>query len=74
MAAKKADIATKLSIIVVTGQKADGTLATASRSVGNINPSISDTDMLEIGSELGALQQFQIAAVKRIDSAKLVAE
>lgn len=72
MAATKTEIATKLSIVVVTGQKADGTIATASRTVGNINPNITDTDMLEIGSDLGALQQYEIKAVKRIDSAELV--
>ena len=74
MAAKKTELATKLSILVVTGQKADGTMISATRSVGNINPSITDADMLDIGSGLGALQQYEVRAVKRIDSAELVAE
>lgn len=74
MAAKKTELATKLSISVVTGQKPDGTMTTAARTVGNINPSLTDTDMLDIGTDLGALQKYEVAAVKRIDSAELVNE
>lgn len=74
MAAKKTELATKLSISVLTGQKDDGTMTTATRSVGNINPSLSDADMLDIGTDLGALQKYEVAAVKRIDSAELVDE
>lgn len=74
MAAKKTELATKLSISVVTGQKADGTMITATRTVGNINPSLTDADMLDIGTDLGALQKHEVAAVKRIDSAELVDE
>ena len=74
MAAKKTELATKLSISVVTGQKADGTMTTATRTVGNINPSITDADMLDIGTDLGALQKYEVAAVKRTDSAELVDE
>lgn len=74
MAAKKTELATKLSISVLTGQKDDGTMTTATRSVGNINPSLTDADMLDIGTDLGALQKYEVAAVKRIDSAELVNE
>lgn len=74
MAAQKTDLATKLSISVVTGLKADGTSTTATRTVGNINPELTDADMLEIGTGLGALQEYEVEAVKRIDSAVLVDE
>ena len=74
MAAKKTELATKLSISVLTGQKPDGTMTTATRTVGNINPSLTDADMLDIGTDLGALQKHEVAAVKRIDSAELVDE
>lgn len=72
MAAKKTELATKLSLAVVTGQKPDGTMTTATRTVGNINPSLSDADMLDIGTDLGALQKHEVTAVKRIDTAELV--
>lgn len=74
MAAQKTDLATRLSISVVTGLKPDGTSTTATRTVGNINPELTDDDMLDIGTDLGALQKYEVAAVKRIDSAVLVNE
>ena len=74
MAVKKTELATKLAISVVTGQRQDGTMISATRSVGNINPSLTDTDMLDIGTDLGNLQQYEVKAIKRIDSAELVAE
>lgn len=74
MAAKKTELATKLSISVATGLKANGAAVTESRTVGNINPSLTDTDMLDIGTGLGALQKYEVSAVKRIDSAVLVNE
>lgn len=74
MAAKKTEKATKLSIVVVTGQSDNGEPKKASRTVGNINPNITDDDMLDIGTDLGKLQTYEVAAVKRIDSAEIVAE
>ena len=72
--AKKSEQATKLVLKVVTGQKADGTPSTAQRSFANVNPALSDEDILSIGTKLGALQRYEIAAVGRTDSAQIVAE
>ena len=72
--AKKSEQATKLVLKVVTGQKADGTLSTAQRALAGMNPALADEDILSIGTKLGALQRYEIAAVGRTDSAQIVAE
>ena len=64
MAAKKDSKSTKLVLKVVT----------ASRTFGNVNPAISDDDLLAIGGKLGALQSHTLATVNRVDSASLVDE
>ncbi|MDY6267944.1 MAG: DUF1659 domain-containing protein [Selenomonadaceae bacterium] len=74
MAAKKDSKSTKLVLKVVTGTDADGKALTASRTFGNVNPAISDDDLLAIGGKLGALQSHTIATVNRVDSASLVDE
>lgn len=74
MAAQKTDLTTKLSISVATGLKPSGDAITATRTVGHINPELTDADMLDIGTGLGALQKYEVEAVKRIDSAVLVDE
>ena len=72
--AKKSEQATKLVLKVVTGQKADGTPSTAQRSFANVNPALSDEDLLSLGTKLGALQRYEVASVGRTDSAEIVAE
>ena len=72
--AKKSEQATKLVLKVVTGQKADGTMSTAQRAFAGMNPALADEDILSIGTKLGALQRYEIAAVGRTDSAQIVAE
>lgn len=72
--AKKSEQTTKLVLKVVTGQKADGTLSTAQRVFAGMNPALADEDILSIGTKLGALQRYEVAAVGRTDSAQIVAE
>ena len=74
MAAKKDTQSTKLVLKVVTGTDAEGTALTSQRSIANVNPAISDDDLLAIGSKLGALQAHDVATISRIDSASLVEE
>ena len=74
MAAKKDMQSTKLVLKVVTGTNTDGKALTAQRSFANVNPAISDDDLLAIGSKLGALQAHDVATISRIDSASLVEE
>lgn len=71
MAVTRKEQTAKLAIVVVTGQDAHGNLTKAIRTIGNINPALSDDDMYEIGSELAQLQSYEIMSVGRIDSAIL---
>ena len=71
MAVTRKEQTTKLAIVVVTGQDPRGNLTKAIRSIGNINPNLSDNDMYEIGSELAQFQTYEIMSVGRIDSAIL---
>ena len=74
MAAKKESQGTKLVLKVVTGTDAEGKATTSQRTFGNVNPAISDDDLLAIGAKVGGLQAHDHAAVNRIDSASLVEE
>lgn len=71
MAAIRKEQTAKLAIVVVTGQDARGNLTKATRTIGNINPNLSDDDMYEIGIELAQLQTYEIMDIGRIDSAIL---
>ena len=71
MAAIRKEQTSKLAIVVVTGQDPRGLVTKATRTIGNINPALSDDDMLEIGSELAEFQTYEIMSVGRIDSAVL---
>ena len=72
MAATKKEQTSKLAIAVVTGQDPRGHVTKAIRTIGSINPDLSDNDMYEIGSELAQFQTYEITAIGRIDSAILV--
>ena len=72
MAAKKETQATKLVLKVVTGTGASGKAITAQRSFTDVNPAISDDDLLSIGAKLGKLQSHDVSVVSRIDTATLV--
>ena len=72
MAAKKETQATKLVLKVVTGTSASGKAITAQRSFTDVNPAISDDDLLSIGAKLGKLQSHDVSVVSRIDTATLV--
>lgn len=72
MAATRKEQTTKLAIVVLTGQDARGLVTKATRTIGNINPDLSDDDMYEIGAELAQFQTYEISSIGRIDSAILV--
>ena len=59
--AKKSEQATKLVLKVVTGQKADGTMSTAQRTIANVNPALADEDLLSIGTKLGKVAHRAVA-------------
>ena len=72
MAAKKETQDTKLVLKVVTGSTGTGKAITAARSFTDVNPAISDDDMLTIAGKLGKLQSHDVSTVTRVDSATLV--
>ena len=73
MAAKKETQSTKLIVDVVTGTASSGKSITKARTFSAVNPAITDDDMLDIGAKLGALQAYDVAQIKRVDTATLVA-
>lgn len=74
MAAKKETQSSKLVLSVVTGTGTNGKDITATRTFSAVNPAVSDDDLYTVGVALGKLQSHAVGAVKRIDTATLVAE
>ena len=74
MAAKKETQSTKLVLRVVTGVATSGKAITASRTYSAVNPAITDDDLLDVGTKLGALQSHDVQTISRVDTATLVNE
>lgn len=62
---------TKLKIIIVTGQKDDGTDKTAERVFGNVNPNTTNADMLEIAQMIGNMQEYETNGFIRVEQGYL---
>jgi len=62
------DSTTTLKLRVATGIDADGKTVFANRSVGNINPAITDEDFCLVGAGLASLQSHELAGVIRTDT------
>lgn len=71
--AVKANETTKLVLKVETGVNAKGAAVYSQRTIGNINPALSDADMLDIGNAIAGLQSCPLGGVVRQDSANLEA-
>lgn len=67
MATKK-DSSTSLKIRVATGTSAEGKTVFANRSLGYINPEITEEDFCSIGAGLASLQSHTLANVIRTDT------
>jgi len=74
MAAKKETQNTKLVLKVVTGTATSGKAITASRTFSQVNPAVSDDDLLTVGAALADLQSHAISTISRVDTATLVNE
>jgi hypothetical protein len=72
MAATKSEAAAKLILKVETGQTSTGVPIYSSRTFANINPALTDDDVLAIGSALAGLQSRSLGSIHRQDTAKLV--
>lgn len=72
--AKRTEITSKLILKVITGTNADGSDKIAQRSFKNLNPEVTDDQILAIGKKLGNLQTLPVAHIARQDCSDLAAE
>lgn len=70
MAVKK-NVECNIVIKVQTGTTTTGKPSYASRSFGDINPEISDDNVLTIGQKLADLQKYSLGSVNREDLAEI---
>lgn len=63
-----------LVLQIVKGKKADGSDQTATVTITNINPEITNDDLLPIAQALGNLQEYTIDAFIRSDKGDLANE
>lgn len=68
--AKRMNPATKLHLKVVTGTDNAGKEHIAVRSF-NVNPDLTDADVLSVGLKLGSLQSCPVSSINRQDDAAL---
>lgn len=64
---------TNMGLRYVAGVDEDGDNLYKTFSYGNVNPEVSDDDVLSVGNKIGALQTQTIANVVRTDTANLSA-
>ncbi|WP_298463170.1 DUF1659 domain-containing protein [uncultured Mitsuokella sp.] len=72
MATQRINVTTTLKIKVENGATATGATKYATRTVSNINPEITDDDMLAIGEEFAALQTHAVGDIQRSEVSTLV--
>lgn len=70
MAVKK-NVQCSIVIKVQTGTTTTGKASYTSRSFGDINPEISDDNVLNIGQKLAGLQKYDLGSVNREDTAEI---
>lgn len=72
--AVKQNSETDLVLKVQTGVDDDESPTYSRRTIGNINPSLSDDNFLDIGNSIAGLQKYTLGSVIREDSAEIVAD
>ena len=72
MAAEKTNQNTALQLKLETGTTAGGVTTYGTRTFSNVKPTISDDDMLSVGTALAGLQNYTLGSVLRRDTATLV--
>lgn len=73
MAVKK-NSETDMVLKVQTGISEDENPTYSRRTIGNINPSLSDDNFLDVGTSIASLQKYTLGTVIREDSAEITAE
>ena len=74
MAVAKVNAVSVLKIEVVTGSNASGAEIHSTRTISDINPALADADFLDIGNKIATLQAHDVQAIKRSDTATLMAQ
>lgn len=70
MAVKK-NVQCSIIVKVQTGTTTTGKPSYTSRSFGDINPEISDDNVLSIGQKLAGLQKYTLGSINREDLAEI---
>lgn len=70
MAVKK-NIQCSIVLKVQTGTTTTGKASYTSRTFGDINPEISDDNVLTIGQKLAGLQKYDLGSVNREDTTEI---
>ena len=70
--AKQAKAGT-LTLYVETGMNPDGSAKTSARSIGRINPELTDTNAYAFATGIVNLQQYPLAEVMRVEKSVLTA-
>lgn len=71
MAVTKTPKPSAIIIAVETGVGADGGAVYANRTIGKINPALTDEDAYDIGAAIGTLQSCPVGDIARRDMAIL---
>lgn len=72
MATQRTNVTTTLKIKVENGMNATGATKYATRTVSNINPELTDDDLLAIGEGFAALQVHDVGDIQRSEVSTLV--
>lgn len=70
--AVKQNSETDMILKVQTGVSEDESPTYSRRTIGNINPSLTDDDFLAVGTAVAGLQKYTLDTVIREDSAEIV--
>ena len=65
-------IPSRLQLRLEVGSDDDGKPIYRLRTFGNVNPEVSDEDLLSLADGIGALQEHPVDTVRRIDQSDLV--
>ncbi|WP_027718804.1 DUF1659 domain-containing protein [Desulfovirgula thermocuniculi] len=72
MAVSKVPTASVLRLVLQAGVDAQGNPILRNRNLNNIRPGAGDQDLFEVAQALAGLQEYALAGITRIDTARLV--
>ncbi len=72
MAVSKVPSTTVLRLVLQTGVDGEGNPVYRNKNLNNVRPGAADQDLFDVAQALAGLQEYPLAGVNRIDSARLV--